>query len=260
MLDKLLWKITRKNPSYLGNYTTMKEASEFCKGYATEEIFDKVKQAAIAVKNGDACYERDSCLFYDHAINYNLMMYLYRMAYKNRMPIELLDWGGSLGSTYFQHKEIINKDKLVKCWTVVEQPHFVDFGKKNLEDNILKFKYTDNIDEIVNETNFQCILFSAVLHYLDDYRTIIKKVCNYNAENIILERTPVCKKDMICIEQVKEPIYSATYPMQIFSEERLKSLFAEEGYYVVDEWKSLVDGKIFVNNEEVMFKSYVFER
>jgi len=213
-VNKFLWKLIRKNPSFTGNYSSMEEANRFCRGYATEEIFEKVKAAALAVKNNEASYERDSCLFYEEDINYNLLMYLYKLGYRYKTPIGVLDWGGSLGSTYFQHRKLFEKDNLVNCWTVIEQPHFVDFGKNKLEDNILRFEHTDI--QTVDISKYQCILLSAVLHYLDDYLSIINKICFSNIDTIILERTPVCKNEIICIEKVKEPIYNAEYAMRIF--------------------------------------------
>lgn len=257
-MNKFLWRFVRKNPSFTGNYSSVEEANHYCKGYGTEEIFEKVKAAALAVKNNEACYERDSSLFYTYDTNYNLLMYLYRLAFRQKKPIGVLDWGGSLGSTYFQHRKLLLQDQMVNNWTVIEQPHFVEFGKNKLEDDVLRFEHTDI--QSVDISKYQCILFSAVLHYLKDYQSIINKICSCNIETIILERTPVCQKEMICIEQVKEPIYNAAYAMQIFCEKNLKSLFVKKGYTLVDEWKSLVDSPIYVNGEFVEFKSFIFEK
>lgn len=257
-MNYLLWKLKHKNPIFSGDYESMEQAGKLCRGYEAEEIFEKVKNAALAVKNKEACYERDSFLFYEKKTNYNLMMYFYKLAYKMKAPIGILDWGGSLGSTYFQHKDLLVKDNLVHRWTIIEQPHFVTFGKDNLEDEILTFEHTDI--ECVDITKYDCILMSAVLHYLEDYQSVINKICNSGIKNIILERTPVCNRKMICIEKVKEPIYNASYAMQVFREEELKNLFQGNGYQLADEWESLVDGSIYLNGEKVKFKSFVFER
>ena len=153
---------------------------------------------------------------------------------------------------------MFEEDKLVKCWTVIEQPHFVEFGKSNLEDSILNFEHTDI--QSIDISKYQCILLSAVLHYLDNYQDIIDLICSSDIQTIILERTPVCEKNIICIETVKEPIYNAAYAMHIFCEKQLKTLLAEKGYDLVDYWESLVDSPIYVNDELVKFKSFIFEK
>lgn len=48
--------------------------------------------------------------------------------------VSVIDFGGGMGSTYFQ-----NRDKIIDCldiiqWNVVQQKHFVDFGKRYMED------------------------------------------------------------------------------------------------------------------------------
>ena len=63
--------------SYSGDFDSFAEAAKLCGGgYSSEAIFEKVKNAALAVAHGEAVYERDSFLFYEKAINYNLIMYL----------------------------------------------------------------------------------------------------------------------------------------------------------------------------------------
>ena len=46
-------------------YATWKDATENCTGYDSEGILEKVLEATLKVKNGEAVYERDSVLF-DH--------------------------------------------------------------------------------------------------------------------------------------------------------------------------------------------------
>lgn len=129
---------------YSGDFDSFAEAAKLCGGgYSSEAIFEKVRNAALAVAHGESVYERDSFLFYEKAINYNLIMYL-QMIIMEEGTLNLCDWGGSLGSTFFQHRELIEK---WKCrWTVVEQPHFVRFGKKELAGE--KMDFAEGLNEI----------------------------------------------------------------------------------------------------------------
>lgn len=61
-----------------------------------------------------------------------------------RGALKVCDFGGSLESTYYQNKKFLDKITDVS-WGVVEQRHFVDAGKKDFEDDRLKFFNT--VDE-----------------------------------------------------------------------------------------------------------------
>lgn len=240
--------------SYSGSFETWDEASRLCgRGYNSEAIFEKVKTAALTVARGDAAYERDSFLFYDKAINYNLMMYLYQILLEEG-SLSICDWGGSLGSTYYQHRDLLENQKYI--WTIVEQPHFVSFGKESLEDRRLHF--AESLDKIAN---CNCILFSGVLQYLKDHDAIIEQACKKAPSYIIIERTPVSSQSRICIETIHEPIYEALYPIRIFTEAELLALFETYGYHVVDSWHSLVDGDASLSPKELIrFCSWVLKR
>jgi len=74
-------------------------------------------------------------------------------AAKSEGVLKVLDFGGSLGSTYFQNRKFLDSLKDV-VWCVVEQKHFVDVGKVDFEDSRLKFYYDI-------ESCRCCIIFSV---------------------------------------------------------------------------------------------------
>ena len=94
---------------FTGDYSSWEEALKFCDGYNKPNILEKVKNSLLKVKKGEAVYERDSVLF-DH-IEYSmplLVSLLYMTTvYKNNLNI--LDFGGSLGSSYFQNRKFLEK-------------------------------------------------------------------------------------------------------------------------------------------------------
>lgn len=240
--------------SFAGSYDSFSEAINFCgKGYSDEAIFEKVKKSTLAVVNGEAAYERDSYLFYEKKFNYNLMMYLYRIMIEEGC-LNVLDWGGALGSTFYQHRELLENYSCT--WTIVEQAHFVSFGKEHLADDILHF--ANGLNEV---GQYNCVLFSAVLYYLENPEEIISMVCEKKPSYIIVERTPVSIHKRIWIETVHEPIYEAEYPCYVFEETELIKQFETREYRLIDSWKSLVDGDVITSEKEkVVFNSYVFKR
>lgn len=236
-----------------------KEVAKECKGYDNESILEKVKSAALKVKNGEALFERDSVLFYQPEYNSDLLNVLDEIANGNNHQLHLIDFGGSLGSVYFQYKEKLQKYNDVK-WCVIEQPHFVEFGKKELETEQLKFYY--NLKECIQNVKVNAILFSSVLSYLDDPFQLLNEVMSIQPEFIVIDKTLMVdsEKDLICRQEVPESIYKASYPCRILSKEKLIK-FMSVNYDLKNEFNPY-DTKQVVRIEayEAVFSALVFKK
>ncbi len=239
---------------FQGRFPDFKTASEILGGggYENDNIFKKVKNAALAVKEGKAAYERDGFLFYEKEFYLQLLEVLYEVFFEYG-ECNVIDFGGSLGSTFFQ-----NKDKLTKYipqikWNVVEQRHFVEWGKDNLEDERLKFYYT--IDE-VNKCNI--VLFGGSLQYLEDYHVFLKQVAAREIKYLIIDRIAISNETWVSIEHVHEPIYEASYPVHIICEKELFHEVHSLGYRLEITWIKDAGEVWQVDNKLIKQKSYVF--
>src|SRR4030066_2158784 len=116
-------KLSGKGGFY-GNYRTWEEAQKLCSGYDSDVILNKVREAALKVKNGEAAYEKDSALFDKIQYSWPLLAGLLWIASPNDNRLSLLDFGGSLGTTYFQNVKFLNHLKELS-WSIVEQEKFV---------------------------------------------------------------------------------------------------------------------------------------
>ncbi len=153
ILPKIKWS---------GNFKSWEEAQEKSDGYDNSLIFEKVCKATNSVLSKKACFERDSVIFHNPKYNYQLLTCLLYIATKEQNKLNILDFGGSLGSSYFQHRKLLSEIDSV-TWNVVEQKHFVDFGIKNISCRQLKFFYS--ID-CIKDTNPNIIILSSVLQYI----------------------------------------------------------------------------------------------
>jgi putative methyltransferase (TIGR04325 family) len=217
-----------------GNYTAWEDALVKSSGYDTGIILEKVKSALLKVKNGEAIYERDSVLFDDIEYSWPLLSgLLWVYAQENRL--NLIDFGGSLGSTYFQNRKFINPLKEVR-WNIIEQKKFVDAGIRHFQDDQLKF-YCD-IDSCIRQTNPNCILLSSVLPYIENPHGLVSKLMDYNFKFIILDKMPFLegKKDRLTVQNIPKNIYKASYPAWFFSEENFKASILKK-YELVEEFK-----------------------
>ncbi len=233
-------------------YDSWAEANSDCEGYNSNIIFEKVKEASLAVKEGRASYERDSVLFYDTKKNYNLLSYINYYALSHTETIAVVDWGGALGSTYFQNKKMLPKNL---TWTIVEQKNFVEFGKQNIADDVLHFEYS--LEKIVK---CDIIIFSGVLQYLDFAIDLLKEAISKAPDYIILERTQFGKSFKIWKYVASDQIFKANYPTCCFKKETIVDLFEERNYSLIDSWDSLVDKPFRVEGDTIELKSLVFAK
>ena len=77
-------------------------------GYAADVIVDRVAQATREVIAGRAVFERDSVLFHEPDYRYPIVAALLHCAQANNGRLDVIDFGGSLGSTYRQCKPLLD--------------------------------------------------------------------------------------------------------------------------------------------------------
>jgi putative methyltransferase (TIGR04325 family) len=209
-----------------GDFASWEEASAQCTGYDAEDILAKVLAATIKVKRGEAAFERDSVLFAEIEYAWPVLAGLMWAAARNGGRLNVLDFGGALGSSYFQNRKFLQTLPEVR-WNVVEQPHYVDAGRKYIQDEQLRFYQT--IEECLSANRPNVILLSSVLQYLKSPVELVHKLNNVGAACLIVDRTPftVNGKDKLTVQKVPAAIYSASYPMWIFSLSEFKQLMEE---------------------------------
>lgn len=231
---------------WFGDYNNWQAALRECKGYQDEMILEKCKNSLLKVKNGSAIYERDSVLFKEMQYNFPLREALQKIGTENKFKLNVLDFGGSLGSVYFQNKIFLSESLNLK-WCIVEQKHFVDCGKKYFEDQQLKFFYT--IEDCIKDDAPDVLLLSSVLQYLQDPYQWIDKFIQTGITYIILDRTAFVEKedDLLTVQHVPETIYKASYPAWFFNKEKLLNRFNNH-YSILSSFNSGYTDPIKINN------------
>jgi putative methyltransferase (TIGR04325 family) len=182
-------------------------------GYNQQLIAEKVFQSTTAVLRGDAAFERDSVTFPTPEYRWPVIAGLLSVAAREG-DLRVLDFGGSLGSTYWQHRDLLEGVQV--SWAVVEQENFVS-AAKDLEQHDIKF--FNSIDSAVRDTSPNAILISSVLQYLPDPDLILQELLNTPANTLIIDRTPMAdiQENVACIQVVPPSIYPASYPAWIVS-------------------------------------------
>src|SRR5271168_4027066 len=127
--------------SFHGDYKSWEEASAHSTGYDAAVILEKTRAALMKVRDGEAAYERDSVLFDRIQHSFPVLAGLLRAAQARGGRLCVVDFGGSLGTVYFQSREFLAPVKSLE-WLVIEQPSYVACGRKDFEPEQLHFYTT----------------------------------------------------------------------------------------------------------------------
>jgi putative methyltransferase (TIGR04325 family) len=206
-----------------GEFATWDEAAFKCTGYDAKGILDKVLEATLKVKRGEAAFERDSVLFDEIEYSWPLLAGLMWAAARNGGKLNVLDFGGALGSSYFQNRAFLQTLPEV-YWSVVEQTHYVEAGTAHIQDEKLRFYKT--IEECLSENRPNVILLSSVLQYLESPNNVIEILSTSGAKCLIIDRTPfsAISEDTILVQKVPSSVYGGSYPMRVFSKENFMKM------------------------------------
>lgn len=253
------WYVNKvKKIGYGGNYKSWQDALAASTGYGNDDILKKVRGSLSKVLSGEAKFERDSVVFYQNEYNYFLIscLLLY-LNYKKLDGFDLIDFGGSLGSTYFQHLDFLKTYNYT--WNIIEQKDFVDAGRKLIKDGRLHFFY--DLKEYLAQKKSEIILFSSSLQYLENYQSILEDVFAREIGYIIIDKTPFYdgQEDVITKQNVPGNIYRASYPLRIFSRNILVKKIIDAGYEQVFEYHEEIP-HLNYNFPSAVYRGFLFKR
>jgi putative methyltransferase (TIGR04325 family) len=235
-----------------GNYSAWEEAAKKCTGYDSQIILEKVKISSLKVKNGLAAYERDSLLFNNIEYSFSLLSGLMWIAAQNNGKLNVMDFGGSLGSSYFQNKLFLDSITEVN-WCIIEQPGFVMAGVEFFEDENLHF--FRSIEECIDSYDIDVVLLSSVLQYMEKPFVLLDQIITTGISYIIIDRTPfVDSPDRITVQKVHPKIYRGSYPCWFFNEEKFVAVITKD-YKLVVEFDALDKANITSK-----FKGFIFQK
>ncbi|MDP2136964.1 MAG: methyltransferase, TIGR04325 family [Candidatus Didemnitutus sp.] len=242
--------------AYHGDYPDFAAARADSTGYEDGVILERTRVALHKVLRGEAAYERDSVTFEKLELPYPLLALLLRVAAENLGRLSVLDFGGSLGSTYFLCRRFLGGLPHVE-WSIVEQPAHVALGQREFANQTLRFYPT--IQDCRKERSPKVLLLSGVLQCLPEPWAFLKEAASEGFDWIIFDRTPFIEgaKDRLTIERVAPRIYPASYPAWFFSRDRLADNLPT-GWEIVAEFDAL--DRQLLDGVELTFKGLALRR
>jgi len=235
VVKNLLLRLGFAGNRFRYGYKSWDEAQAKCSGYDSDTITESIVRASRRVRDGEIPYERDGVEFASIQHSWPLLAAILGTP-RSTSKLKVLDWGGSLGSTYRQNKSAIAAAGIEVEWLVIEQEHLVRIGDLEFTDTTLNFKV--GIDGI-NMGQYDVAILASSICYIEDPGKVLSEISNLNPKRIVFDRTPESKSDsdQIGVQRVGRGIYKASYPIRAFAPESLAKLLAPN-YKLAFDWES----------------------
>jgi putative methyltransferase (TIGR04325 family) len=242
---------------FTGDYASWDDARSDATGYDAPAILENTRDAVLKVKRGQNRWEQDGMVSDSDAMPWTLLAALARIAStKGKPELNVIDFGGSLGSIYYRCRTFFNCNfKLT--WNVVEQPEHVKIGKIDFQDNELHFYFT--VEEALAQQPADVLLLSSVIQYLNAPEAWLENLRRWPIPYLILDRTPLTENNRhrLTVQHVPKEIYEASYPAWLLSKQKILSLI-ERDYRLM--WKAPDTEAWTIGNETIQNSLWFFER
>ena len=257
VVASLYKKLTTKY-GFSGEYDRWEDARRDSDGYESDTILARVKEASLKVKRGEAAYERDSVLFDRTDYSWPLLSSLLWIASSNDNRLHVVDFGGSLGTSYYQNRRFLTHVKELE-WNIVEQKKFVECGKESFADNHLKF--FEALPTSLGPKKPSVILMSSVLPYVERPYELLDRIIGLGFEYIIIDRTLswALEDDRLSVQRVNPRIYEASYPCWILSEGKILRKLST-AYNLIESFDAHSGAEISIGNASARYRGFLHKR
>lgn len=210
------------------------DALSKCGGYDSDQITDALVEASREVRDGKAPYERDGVVFEKIEHSWPLLAAILGTA-RPRGSLRVLDFGGSLGTTYRQICGVVEALGIGLSWVIVEQAHLVKIGNNEFKTG--KLTFSESLEEF-EPGDFDLILLASSICYIKEPKKVLDQIKNLRPLAIAIDRTPVSKSPpgQIGIQKVKNAAYKASYPIRVFAPGALEAML-EPDFRKVFDWE-----------------------
>lgn len=220
-------------------------------------LLEDVKQSLLKVVQGEAACVVDSVSLSEAQYNWPLLAMLLKAANDNAGSLRVLDFGGSLGTVYFQNRKLLRGLNRLS-WCVLEQPSFVEAGRELFQNEELSFHRSD---ECAGVEAADLILVSGVLQYLEDPFSVLKELFHKSARYVVVDRTPFilsAKRDLLTVQKLPKHMHEAGFPHWFFSKRNFLEFCTAQGYDLIAEFEGYKC--LPANVKDSAYCGFVFER
>ena len=246
---------------YRGNFLSWQEAEQ------TQSAVDRQKawvgledqiSLYLRVRNGELAFVRDGVAFDRPEYPFALIAFLLRLAIQQGGKLKVIDFGGALGTTYYQTRTFLTSLSSLS-WAVVELPQVVTAGQKHFTNEQLSFHLS--IAEALACHGADVVLISGVLQYLAEPAKIVAEIRNLPIANILLDRIAIneADKSRTCLQLAETADGEISWPVRLFNRQHLLGLFSPDFESII-EFDSYCDPPESIDNTTILHKGFALER
>jgi putative methyltransferase (TIGR04325 family) len=232
----IVWRLRRRvrRGPLDGPFASWDAASQRASGWDSPGIVDQALAAALKVRDGAAAFERDSVarerIIYSPAILAALLL-----AADRHRALNVIDFGGGLGSNYFQNLRLIRAlSDIPTSWNVVERAPLARIGAEQFQTEQLRFH--DDLAAVRLEN--PVLLFTGSLQYVADAFALLEQAIALT-DIIALDRVLVWaeREHAVFVQRLDSKRFGqVTLPTWCFAKDALIDWFAAHGFRLVDQF------------------------
>jgi putative methyltransferase (TIGR04325 family) len=235
----IVWRAVRRlrhRPPLDGPFASWEAASAHATGWDSPRIVEQALAAALTVRDGAAAFERDSVARDRIAYSPTILAALLLAAGRHRR-LDVIDFGGALGSNYVQNLKLIRALASVPTsWHVVERPALARIGVDRFQTEQLRFH--DDLGAVRLER--PVLLFTGSLQYVADAFALLETAIGLS-DIIALDRVLVWDEagHQIFVQRLDARRFGpVTLPTWCFSTTALVDWFAARGFRLVERFEA----------------------
>jgi putative methyltransferase (TIGR04325 family) len=260
----ILWQMAHRLKSHFwlksgpfeGPFSSWEAAVSRSDGWDSPEITDQTLNAALKVRDGLLEFEQDGVARKKIIYSETILAFLLLVLSRHKDILNIIDFGGGLGSNYFQNRKILRQLAATSVrWNIVERPIFAKLGIEHFQTAELTF-YSILDDVLLKVKPIpDALLFSSSLQYVADPFSLLDQVVNVGIRIIALDRLrfwPGYEHAVFIQHPDPNLHYQATYPIWIFSKDTFVAWLVAKGFMSVEHFTSDPDpyfnacGMIFI--------------
>lgn len=246
---------------YHGSFSTWTEALRQAKPVdsATSDAFtERRRELCHRLRRREIAFVRDGVAFDEPQYPLSLLAFILRALLEHRGELNLVDFGGFLGTTYFQARDFIAAAASVR-WTVVELPQVVEVAQKELQQEG-PLQFLNSLSEAL-AARPNVVLLSGVAQNLPDPFSAFREIRQAEASWVLFDRTVVIEspESRIAIQSVIRQGREVSWPVRLFSRSDLLREWTPD-YELVAEFASYCDPAEIIDGLQIDYRGFALRR
>jgi putative methyltransferase (TIGR04325 family) len=205
-------------------------------GWDSIDVLEKTLDLSLKMRDGLIEFQQDLIEYNRIIYSETILAFLAMASGMHGNSIEIVDFGGSLGTNFTQNKKILRH--LIddgKCkWNVVERPPTVKIGRNYFEDKSLQFFVS--LDELMARNGYvpTSFLFSGSTQCIEQPFVLLDEIIDRGANLIAFDRlfvSPNAQHEIFIQHHM-----GTTYPTWCFSRNLFVETIESKGLSFVEEF------------------------